>query len=325
MNIDDDPSINNWLNHVCLSKTNNTRELYLTVMRKYCRIIGLTPARLIEQCENEASLPLSKQSIPTHIGTFKNFLREHMSRGSRVTYLAAVSSFYSYYDIAISKKLLKREAAPQIQIENDLSLTDEIITRAMSCSDALTKTTIAIQYSSGLSMSDVLELKAGKIRENLAEDNITCLGMERQKTGVRFVTFLSPTATELCIGRIAAMNLEDADYLICTEKGTKLKENNFLQLYRDVSYNLGLRIPGFREYNKFHSHNLRKMFYNSILNIGGWGMGELAEYFMGHKIPATRAAYFKATPEKLKEEYKKFVSHFESVLNGVKKKDEMVL
>jgi len=315
MQIDNDPKLINWLNQVCLSKTNNTRELYTTVMRKYCSIIGLTPSNLIEQCEKESGLVYSKQSLPIHIGTFKNYLRENMSRTSRVTYLAAVSSFYASNDITLSKKLLKREAAPTISIENDFSLTDEHISNAMRISDPLMQMIVAIQYTSGISMSDARELKAGMIIENLTEDHITCLNMQRQKTNVKFHTFFSPTATELSINQITRMNLEDSDYLICLEKGEQINENVFLEMYRVTAMNLGMREPGFREYNKFHSHNLRKMFFNTILNIGGWGMGELAEYFMGHKIPATRAAYFKATPEKLKEEYKKFVPHFESVLN----------
>lgn len=314
MQVSEDPKLINWLNQVCLSKTNNTRELYTTVMKKYCSVIGLSPSLLIEQCEKESSLPYSKQSLPVHIGTFKNYLRENMSRTSRVTYLAAISSFYASNEIALPKKLVKREAAPSISIENDLSLTDENISEAIGISEHLTRMIIGIQYTSGISMSDVLALKAGAITKSLTDDCVTCLNMQRQKTGVKFHTFISPTVTEWCIRQISNLQLDDNDFLVCTEKGTQISENDFLKLYRDVAARIGLKQPEFREYNKFHSHNMRKMFFNTILNIGGWGMGELAEYFMGHKIPATRAAYFKATPEKLKEEYKKFVPHFEAVL-----------
>lgn len=316
MRIENDPKINEWLNLVCLSKTNNTRELYITVMRKYCETIGLSPSQLIELCENEAGFVYSKQSLPKHIGTFKNLLREKMSRTSRVTYLAAVSSFYSSHNITLSKKLLKREEVPKISIANDFNLKDEDITKAFRISEPLMKTIVAVQYTSGLSMSDVLNIKAGTIVENLTDDCITCLNMQRQKTNVKFHTFLSQTATDLAIKQISSLNLEDNDFLICLEKGKQMKEYAFLEMFRNTANSLGLKEPGKREYNKFHSHNLRKMFFNTILNVGGWEMGILAEYFMGHKIPDTRAAYFKATPEKLKEEYKKFSNHFEKVLKG---------
>lgn len=316
MKIESDSKLIDWLNQVCLSKTNNTKELYTTVLRKYCDVIGMMPTQLIEEAEKELGLPYSKQLLPSHIGVFKNYLRENMAKTSRVTYLAIVNSFYGAHDITLSKKLLKREVNPIINLENDLDIKDDTVTKAFAVSQSLMKMIIAIQYTSGLSMSDVLSLKAGIIRENVVDDFVTCLKMRRQKTNVEFYTFLSPTATKLSLNYIDELKLEDTNFLICKEKGEQLRENDFLQLFRDTADNLGLKTPEFRGYNKFHSHNLRKMFYNAILNVGGWGMGELAEYFMGHKIPATRASYYKATPDKLKIEYMKFVPYFEEVLNG---------
>lgn len=315
--IKEDYRLIDWLNQVCLSKTNNTRELYTTVMKKYCNLIGLAPTQLIEEAEKESGLASNKQLLSSHIVAFKNNLRENMSRTSQVTYLAAVSSFYTFYDIALSKKLVKRKEVPATNIENDFTLTDKMISDAFNLSPPLMKNIISIQYTSGLSMSDVLNLKAGIIRENLTEDCVTCLNMERQKTKIKFHTFLSPTATKLSLNQIINMKLEDNDFLICVKKGEQLKEGIFLELYRVAADSIGLKKSGFRGYNKFHSHNLRKMFYNTILNVGGWGMSELAEYFMGHKLPGSRAAYLKATPERMRSEYIKFVPHFEEVLNPV--------
>lgn len=304
----------NWLNLIGSSK--NTRELYITIMRKYCELTRLTPTQLIDQVEKESILPIRQQSVFAHIGNFKKHIHEKLTPTSRVTYLAAVSSFYSMYDVPLSKKLLKQDSKPTIQISNDLSIDLDIVTKAFTISPQLMKLIIAVQFTSGFSMTDILNLKVGTFRENI-KNNIACLKQKRQKTGIDYYTFLSPTAVSLATNQIEQLKLADDDYLICLEKGMQLRENQFLELYRQASRDLGFKQPGYRGYNKFHSHNLRKLFYNVLLKNGGWEMISFAEYLMGHKVPDTRKAYFKADIEGLRAEYARFVPFFEETLSGV--------
>ena len=52
---------------------------------------------------------------------------------------------------------------------------------------------------------------------------------------------------------------------------------------------------------------MRKYFNSALLNAGADSF--FVEFLMGHELDATRAAYFRANPDKLKELYKKFMSY----------------
>ena len=55
------------------------------------------------------------------------------------------------------------------------------------------------------------------------------------------------------------------------------------------------------------SHNIRKYFNSALLNAGADSF--FVEFTMGHTLNETRGAYFRASPEKLKEIYLKFVPY----------------
>lgn len=316
-----------WLSAVDNSYSGNTKNLYNTIMLDYYDTVKLLPSELIDLAEKESTLPSRQQTVVMHLSEYKDRLKR-LAPTSRVTYLAAIASFYSYYDISLPKKLIAYSDKPTIQNENKLmdNLID-ILPIAFKQSDDLMKLIIAIQFTSGLAMSDVISIKVKQFKENV-KDNIICLNFKRQKTKIDFHTFVSPTTKKLADAYINKLGLEDNDYLVCEKKGKQMDDKHYMYLFRRLSQNIitgikndkGILIKGMVHeigfFNKFHSHNLRKLFYNSIIKIGGFGIGELAEYFMGHIIPASRAAYFEADVDKLREEYAKFVLYFEEVLNG---------
>jgi hypothetical protein len=58
-------------------------------------------------------------------------------------------------------------------------------------------------------------------------------------------------------------------------------------------------------WNIIRSHNMRRYFNSALLNAGCDSFH--VEFFMGHKQDETRAGYFRASPEKLREIYLKYV------------------
>lgn len=323
--IEPDEKLKLWLQSVNKTETNNTKNIYTTAMKYYCKLIGKTPTELIELALKEQNIPLTNQGTFIYISNFKESIKL-LANTTRVTYIAAISSFYLFHDIPVSKKLLKFEGKPTKKDDNKLLIDDKIVSLAFKQSDDLLKLIIAIQFVSGLSMNDALNIKVKKLKENI-KDDIACLNLKRQKTKVDFHTFLSPVATKFALNWCAKMQLEQDDFLICEKKGERLDEKHCMYLFRKASKNMivpskekeGEFVKGLPhekyDFNQFHSHNLRKLFFNALLNIGGFEMGTLAEYFMGHAIPNVRASYFQANPDKLRDEYKKFIGYFDMVLD----------
>lgn len=309
MKVETDESLMKWLNFV--SHSENTNDVYISAMKLFCEISKLSPTQLIEQSEKELALTLRERSIFNYLSKFKSELNRKHSSNSCQTYLAAVNSFFTFYDILIPRKLLKYHTKPVIIDENDNHINEKILNQAFNVADELLKLGISIQYTSGLALSDMLNITVMQFRENI-ENDISQLNVTRQKTKIKFITFLSPTPTRLGLERIKTLNLQDSNYLISGSL-ERMEEKEYMYRIRKLSKEMELpHLKG--AYNRFHTHNLRKMFYNTFLRYGGHEMFTLAEYFMGHKIPSTRSAYFKADPKALRKEYSKFVPQFEKVL-----------
>ena len=84
----------------------------------------------------------------------------------------------------------------------------------------------------------------------------------------------------------------------------KHDQDSFMKVYRFISEKAQKNTPK-GDWNLIRSHNVRKYFNSALLNAGADSFH--VEYFMGHTLDDTRAAYFRASPEKLRELYQKFM------------------
>jgi integrase len=90
------------------------------------------------------------------------------------------------------------------------------------------------------------------------------------------------------------------------EELRKLSTKAIQKIYRELSERARKASPS-GEWNLMRSHNIRK-FFNSTLLANGAPMF-FVDYWMGHQIDATHDAYFRADPEKLKEQYQKYTAY----------------
>jgi len=77
-----------------------------------------------------------------------------------------------------------------------------------------------------------------------------------------------------------------------------------MKVYRFISEKAQKDTPA-GDWNLIRSHNMRKYFNSALLNAGADSFH--VEFFMGHTLDDTKAAYFRADIEKLKEIYKKHI------------------
>lgn len=78
------------------------------------------------------------------------------------------------------------------------------------------------------------------------------------------------------------------------------------KLYEAISEKAQKNTPK-SDWNLLQSHNMRKYFNSTMLNAGADSFH--IEFFIGHTLDDTKAAYFRASPDKLKELYLKFVPY----------------
>ena len=88
------------------------------------------------------------------------------------------------------------------------------------------------------------------------------------------------------------------------DKERQLTNDIIMKIYRTISEKAGKNSPE-GNWNVIRSYNMRRYFNSALLNAGCDSFH--VEYFMGHKLDATRAGYFRASPEKLKQIYLKYV------------------
>ena len=87
-----------------------------------------------------------------------------------------------------------------------------------------------------------------------------------------------------------------------TEEIRKIEETGLQSAFRYIAHKSGLDIDKEKgQWQVFRGHNLRKLFYTLLRNEGIDTF--TVEFWMGHKIPEERAAYFEAIPEKLRDIY----------------------
>jgi hypothetical protein len=84
----------------------------------------------------------------------------------------------------------------------------------------------------------------------------------------------------------------------------RIHKKAIIERYHDLNVNSGMKADT-GEYNLVRSHNMRR-FLNSTLLANGASIF-FVDYLLGHELDATRAAYYRADPKALKEEYKKYI------------------
>jgi integrase len=299
--------------------------------------LGKTPDELIDEADFEQdNLKMRNRHLSIHLNQFRDYLTsQNLAPYTIKTYLTAVKSFYQANYIDIPK--LKIEKPTGLKENKDIPCKEDIQTVLKVC-DPIEKAIILIGASSGLGAQEIVNLK---IEDFLAgydpATEITMLKLRRIKENVDFITFLSPEASravnEYIIFRNRTVKADnskrtkqlekqkvysDSDYLLCVRNVSdgflekhddelrKFTQKNLMRLYQSVSEKASKNTKK-GDYGFIRSHNMRKYFNSALLNAGCDFFH--VEYFMGHTLPSTQESYFRASHEKLKEIYKKYIPY----------------
>jgi integrase len=327
-----------WLD--ILNPKHNTKKNYLLAMQTFTEWANKNPNELLEEAEEEISngiLP-RRRKIKSYLIGFRKYLQDTGRAPTTVKgYMTGVKSFYRCFDIELPNLPRQDKRAKPLEKHNKIP-TKEDLQEVLKICDPLEKAVLLIGAASGLSAQEIITLKVGDFKNGYdRDDGITILELVREKTGVRFCTFLTPEASNAILnymafrgrtektGKLDRLNhlkkqnvLSDNDFLFIrrhiydsylengSEDERRLDTDAFMKVYRGISEKAQKNTP-YGDWNLIRSHNIRKFYNSTLYNAGcqAW----FIEYTMGHTLDDTRSAYFRASPEKLKEIYKKFVPY----------------
>lgn len=335
-NLKNDPIVSNWL--LSIDAGVNTERNYLHAIKAFCEFTEKTPDELIMEAEQEvkSGLLMRQRLIKTYLISFKKSLQDKGLAPMTVkSYMNGVQSFYRSCDIELPA--LGRNKAKVLEKNKDIP-TKEDLQEVLKICDPLEKAILLVGASSGLSLNEIRNLKVKDFKKGYdPETEVTTLKLRRQKVGFDFITFLSPEASRAVQdyinyrGRptkspdprkekylVKQRIYSDDDYLfICRkihdsyinikkDELRKFEDISLKRLYQTLSEKSQKNTPK-SDWNLIRSHNIRKWFNSAMLNAGADSFH--VEFFMGHTLDDTRAAYFRANPEKLRELYLKYVPY----------------
>jgi integrase len=341
MNIGDinkNPLVLEWMD--TLNPRPNTERNYKVAMQLYTEYTKMTPEELLKEAETEIrdGKLMRERRVKKHIIGFRKMLLEKEYAPTTIkAHMAGVRSFYRVFDIELPT--LPRAGSKAKPLEkNRVIPTKEDIQEVLKIADPLERAIVLIGVSSGLSAEEITNLKVGDFKNGYEpETEITTLTLRRTKVGFDFVTFLSPEASRAVWDYLNYRNrtstvkndglqahlekqkiYSDKDYLLCgrwisgkyTPKGDdgirQIASWSLFKIYRDLAEKAQKSTP-MGDWGLIRSHNIRKYYNSAMLNAGADSF--FVEFTMGHTLDDTRSAYFRASPEKLRDIYKKFIPY----------------
>ncbi len=335
-NLKSNPVVSDWL--LSIDASANTERNYLQAIKAFCEFTEKTPDELIMEAEQEvkSGLLMRQKLIKTYLISFKKSLQDKgLATMTVKSYMNGVQSLYRSCDIELPA--LGRNKAKVLEKNKDIP-TKEDLQEVLKFCDPLERAILLVGASSGLSLNEIRNLKVKDFKKGYdPETEVTALKLRRQKVGFDFITFLSPEASRAVQdyinyrGRptkspdprkekylVKQRIYSDDDYLFIgrkihdsfintkNDKLRKFEEISLKRLYQTLSEKSQKNTPK-SDWNLIRSHNIREWFNSAILNAGADSFH--VEFFMGHTLDDTRAAYFRANPEKLRELYLKYIPY----------------
>ena len=317
----------------------NTEKAYLQGMQDFTGYTGKDPETLLEEAEEDIRVGrlMRQRQIKRDLIGFRKHLQDSGKAPLTVKgRIVGVKSFFETFDIEIPK-LPRTGKAKTLEKNKEIPNKDDLL-QVLKVADPLEKAILLTGASSGLAANEICNLKVGEFKKGYdPETGITTLPLRREKVEFDFITFLSPEASQAIWDyldyRSRTMDTNETRRKYGLQKQKVHSDNNYLFICRQIPTEfletrdenlrkldtLGLAKVYRRlaekarkgtpcgDWGFIRSHNIRKYFNSALLNAGADSF--FVEFTMGHTLNETQGAYFRASPEKLKDIYLKFVPY----------------
>jgi integrase len=184
----------------------STEKSYIMAMQYYTDFTKKTPEELIKEAKKEIrdGLTMDERRIRTYLNNFrKNLQDQELAPLTVRNRLVGVRSFYSsfYIDLPKLKKIGKARPTPE---NTEKIPTKEDIQTVLQYCDPLERALVLVGCSSGLSAEEITRLKVKDFKDGYnPKTEITTFNLIRQKTQVKFITFMTPEASRAVLEYLA--------------------------------------------------------------------------------------------------------------------------
>ena len=303
--------------------------VYSVAWKLYQNFMGKTGKELVEEAWKDLqSSPLERTNIvKQRLAKFYNYLmnetfnqmskRKGLCPKTSACYIAAIRSFYAFYDIPI--KYSRSQAIPRPRVLNKRKrLTADDVKKLVNCANCPRDRAIILTlFQSGMDVSTLCSLTYGAIKEGLDKDEHPLkVDLYRQKAGVEYYSFIGDdgiTAIKAYISYLRSRGIDlqyDSPLFLKESWKSKLVEGvkyyHIQYLLRDlvVRANLveaaELRVTHF---NRAGPHALRESFSSILLN--NLVPDSIVDFLLGHSLGDMAEAYKKVDYMKILEIYTK--------------------
>jgi integrase len=275
--------------HVYEEALDNFRNFYMEKEKK-------TISDFLAQVEEDLQKPrLRKTRVARRtLNAFIVWLQEKGRSPKTInTYVGVVQSLAKYFDIPVSLRFVNRPPSRAIHKKHPWTI-EEAARFVDMMNNAQYKSIATAIVQSGLSISDLLGLTYGDIREEF-EKGITplCLDLSRVKTSVPFMTFIGKWTLEQLRQHLAERQLRDTTPIFAISK--RAVDDYFTRIGRKFGGKISERNP-------YSPHSLRAAF-RTILS--DHKVDHLyIEFWMGHRVPEQQIVYVSKSREGWRETYR---------------------
>jgi len=249
----------------------------------------------LDRVEQDRLLPRSERRRVDRL-TLNSFVvwlhdRGYTPKTIRI-YVGAVQSLAKYFDISISLRYVQLPPARPVNKKHPWTL-EEVGEFIAAMYKSAYRSIAASILQSGLSVSDLLALTYGDIREEF-EKGVTplYLHLTRKKTGVSFITFLGSWSVKILKEYLANRKLEDKEPIY--NVSSRAVHAYFRKIAKFAD--------NFKGRNPYSPHSLRAAFRTFLSDHKVDPL--YIEFWMGHALPEQQSAYINKSRESWRQTYR---------------------
>jgi integrase len=250
----------------------------------------------LDRVEQDRLLPRSQRTRIDRV-TLNNFVAWLQNRGySPKTiriYVGAVQSLAKYFDVPISLRYVQLPPAQPLKKKHPWNI-EEVGEFIAAMDKPLYKSIAASIVQSGLSVSDLLALRYGDVKEEFEKGTTPiCLNLTRKKTGISFITFLGSWSVKMLKEYLVNRKLEDEEPIY--NVSSRAVHAYFHKTAQKFTGN-------FKGRNPYSPHSLRAAFRTFLSDHKVDPL--YIEYWMGHALPEQQGAYINKSIESWRQTYR---------------------
>lgn len=302
--------VQTWLRTV----SEQSRNMYLSTLKRFCEFSGKTPGELIEQRDTEIRNKNhnNRTGMRDLVLDFRTYLgKEGYAHKSINTRDGVVRGFFTANLGKAGMINVKNYRDAQVRLKKDLIPTLEELKKIMDVCNLEEKFRVLFLAQTGMRISDALTMKVGDIQRELDQGKmplaIEYLPLKEKETVGERLTFLASDGVEVLKTYLnwrekegEKITSDSPIFASRTHRGTaSLTEQKYNKMLKNIPHRAGLN--GDWKYGVLRAHSLRKFFVTQLTNHNV--EDKVVNFFIGHKIPEIDRVYWARRIDDLRKIY----------------------